>query len=721
MTETLFPAKWVGFKSGVEAPMVRKQFVASDFTKAFIEICGLGNFYLYINGKRVSNDLFVPAQSNYGEREISSFLYPINDTMTSRIYYLKYDITHLLAEGENTVGIMLGNGWYNQNRRTCEGNMSFGDLKLIFRITLYNENDEKTYVVSDNSLKWNESFILENSLHFGEKQDLNLCDDSWKTTGFDDGKWKNCTKTEAPNAIFEEQTFPADKVIRTLTPALVFSDKNRKVYDMGENITGWVKLKLLGEKGEIVTVNYSEEIDGTALDFESAGGKEQIQKNEYICNGEEITVHPMFVYHGFRYCEIIGKGEAVLCEVVHTPLEKTSHFECDNELLNWIFEAYVRTQLDNIHMSVPLDCPHRERLGYTGDGQITAASVMSVFDARAFYKKWIKDILDCQDINNGHIQHTAPFNGGGGGPGGWGCAVVVVPYMYYKYYGDKSVLEQTYPAMEKWIGYMQSRSKDFLVTHEEKGGWCLGEWSTVGEVKIPPEYVNTYYLIKSLQKMEEICSVLNIEFKYCELLENGISAVSKNFYNSNTNSFVDSIQGADAFATDIGLGNADLMKNLALKYGSADCIETGIFGTEVVVRILFEKGYADEALEFLTADGEFSFANMKRHDATTFWEWMEGKYSHNHPMFGGFIASLFEYLAGIKVFFTGEIKIAPCCQSKLNSFCISRQTLKGTVEVKYRFNGNRKQFEITVPKGVEIFEFDGTAYRLTEGKNIFEF
>ncbi len=720
MNKKLFPAKWVEFGNSAEAPIVRKEFEAENFNKAQIEICGLGNFYLYINGKKASDDLFVPAQSNYGSRDTSSFLYPINDTLTNRIYYLKYDITDLVHNGNNTVGIKLGNGWYNQQDKYVEGRMSFGDLKLIFRIKLYNDKNEECVIVSDKSLKWSNSYILKNNLYSGEKQDLTLFDNSWLFNGYDDSLWGNCTEIKAPDAILEEQTFPADKIIRITEPKLIFSDSNRKVYDMGENVTGWVKLKLTGKKGDVVKARYSEEINGTELVFESAGGEEFIQTDEYICNGEETTAHPLFVYHGFRYCEVTGKAEAVLCEVVHTPLEKTAHFECDNELLNWIFDTYVRTQLDNVHMSVPLDCPHRERLGYTGDGQITAASVMSVFNAKAFYKKWIKDILDCQDIYSGHIQHTAPFNGGGGGPGGWGCAVVIVPYMYYKYYGDKSVLEETYPAMEKWIGYMQSRSEDFLVTHEEKDGWCLGEWSTVGEVKIPPEYVNTCYLVNSLQKMKEICSLINTQFKFEDLMRGSINAIVKNYYDEKDCSFANALQAADAFALDIGLGNEKTAENLCEKYGNTDCITTGIFGTEILIRMLFEKGYADAALSYLTANGEYSFANMKRNGATTFWEWMNGEWSHNHPMFGGFIASLFQYLAGIKQSFTGEIEIAPCVQNTINSFCISRKTLRGVIKVDYCFDGNEKIFKVNVPKGVEIFRYNGKAYTLTEGENIFK-
>lgn len=684
-------AEWITF-DGAEAPMVRKKFECRDVEKAVVEICGLGNFFLYVNGKSVSDDLFVPAQTNYEPRDTSKFLYPIHDTMSYRIYYMEYDISDLICRGENVIAVLLGNGWYNQAKRDIEGKASFGKPKLIYRIVLTDKAGNTSYVLSDTTAKWENSFILENNLFFGELQDLNQYDAAWNTLDFDDGGWKNALKAPTTASPLQKQTFPADKLIRTIKPKLILEDGNRKIYDVGENVTGWLQIKLTGNKNETVTALYSEKLNENNILVPEHKG--QHQKDTFVCDGTEKIVHPLFVFHAFRYCEIVGNAEPVICDVVHTPLKLTASFKSDNEMLNYLYDVYIRTQLDNIHMSVPLDCPHRERLGYTGDGQITAASAMSIFDARAFYKKWIKDILDCQDINNGHIQHTAPFNGGGGGPGGWGCAVVVVPYMYYKYYCDKSVLEETYPAMEKWVSYMMSRSENHLVVREEEGGWCLGDWASPVREELPPEpYVNTYYFVKSLMYMKEICGVLQIPFTYDDVIEDCKAAVRDTYFDRENNSFCKSLQGADAFAIDLGIADEKVLDNMVKRYETLGCLDTGIFGTEVLLRVLFETEHADLALRLLTSTKGGVYSDMYKNGATTLYEHSFGNGSHNHPMFGSYIAMLFENLAGIKQDFAGNVSICPCKQSVVGEFEISRETPKGKVTVVYK-NG---EFEISAP------------------------
>lgn len=704
---SLSKAQWITF-DGAEAPVVRKAFEAYDVKKAVIEICGLGNFYLFVNGKRVSDDLFVPAQTNYEPRSTADFLYPIHDTMSCRIYYMEYDVTDLIRTGKNIMSVLIGNGWYNQIDRDIEGKMSFGTPKLIYRICLTDKDGNTSNILSDTTAKWENSFILKNNLFFGEAWDLNLFDPNIHTLSFDDSGWRYAKKAPPSASPLQKQTFPADRVIRTAEPKLIFEDNERKIYDVGENITGWMQVRLSGKKNEAVSVVYSEKIiEDNRLAPDDGGG--QLQKDTFICDGSVQIVHPFFVFHAFRYCEIIGNAEALICDVIHTPLEITADFKSDNQFLNWLYNVYIRTQTDNVHMSVPLDCPHRERLGYTGDGQITAASAMSVFDGREFYKKWIRDIMDCQDINSGHIQHSAPFNGGGGGPGGWGCAIVTVPYMHYKNYGDKSVLKESYPAMEKWVAYMLSKSENNLVVREEEGGWCLGDWSSADTENLPPEpFVNTYYLVKSLMRMEEICAALKIPFEYRGVVKDCKEAILNAYFDEEKHSFCDSRQGADAFAVDIGLGDEITVQNMVRRYEELGYLDTGIFATEVLLRALFETDHADTALRLLTSTKGGIYSDMKKQNATTLWEHRLGYGSQNHPMFGSYAAMLFENLAGIKLTCTGEIFIQPCRQSIVKNFEISRQTPKGRITVIYKNNS----FEIHAPDEIKEYSYDGKTYRI---------
>mgnify|MGYP000868787944 CR=1 FL=1 len=244
-------AKWV--RAGdCEAPYIRKTFEAKDFTEATINICGLGFFQLYINGKRVSDDVLVPAWTDYEERGRRRLLYPINDTFTHRIYYLSYDITPYLAEGKNSIGVLLGNGWYNQNKRNVEGDLWYGKPKLIFNIILKTKSGEK-YIVSDETLKWTQSHVTENNIYFGETHDLSLKLPGFSLAAFNDSSWKAVSIVEDTPSVMELQPCPADKKIRALKPTIVRKLNDSVIYDCGENTVGWVRLQYHGKDGGSVT------------------------------------------------------------------------------------------------------------------------------------------------------------------------------------------------------------------------------------------------------------------------------------------------------------------------------------------------------------------------------------------------------------------------------------------------------------------------------------
>ena len=204
---------------------------------------------------------------------------------------------------------------------------------------------------------------------------------------------------------------------------------------------------------------------------------------------------------------------------------------------------------------------------------------MCIFDSKEFYRKWIRDVLDCQNVSTGRIEHSAPFYGGGGGNGGWGCAVVVVPYNYYKYYFDKDILWESYPYMEKWAEYMFTQTEDGLAIYEEKGAkvlpdyWNLGDWCTPDKVEIPQGFVNTYYLIKALLYMKEIAVVINKSFAYDRKISELKNAMVREYFDAGTHTFCNSVQGADAFALDIGLGDEKTEQGLLAKYSAMNEFE----------------------------------------------------------------------------------------------------------------------------------------------------
>ena len=686
---------WIQGDDCCEAPQFRRIFQAGKGARALISICGLGFFELYLNGKRVSEDRFVPAWSNYEERDLSTLLYPIHDTFTKyRTYYREYDLTGYLKEGENVLGILLGNGWYHQNQRNVEGKLDYGFPKLAFELTLTEENGEIKKIESDETVKWTESEITANNIFYGETVDLRRRQEGWKEAGFDDSAWKTAVKTAAPKTEFFLQDCPPDKIIRTLHPTLVLQEKDRAIYDAGENISGVVSLHLLGEEGELVEVFHSEELNcgKTALDFTSCGGENQIQKDSYFCSGQEETVFPRFCWHGFRYFEVRGKARPEAVLVIHTDVEVISEFECSDPVLNWLYKAYVRTQLDNIHCSVPSDCPHRERLGYGGDGQLCAKAAMLCLDGRTVYPKWLRDIVDCQDKKNGHVQHTSPFYGGGGGPGGWGSCIFVVPQLYYEIYGKDELLSHYYPNMRLWLSYMHSRSENGLIVREEKDGWCLGDWCVPGGVKIPEAFVNTYYYIKGLRTViaagERISATQQGDLEILRSrLQESEEALCRTYFDPMTGSFCEGVNGADAFAVDLGLGDERTLKGLVKKYSEHIAFDTGIFGTALLIEVLFERGEGELAYRLLTEKTETSFVRMMEAGATTLWEYWDGQESHNHPMFGGLLHTFFTYLLGIRqepgtVGYT-QVKIDPVAIPGLNWVKGSLKTVAGKISVSY--------------------------------------
>lgn len=724
-------AKWIACGKDCECPLIKKTFFLNAPKSASIDITGLGYFELHINGNRISNDYLVPALSDYQPRDFSKLNYPIFDTLSHRIYYLHYNITQYICSGENTIEILLGNGWYRQNERHGEGVLSFGDqLKAIFAASFVNDDGSIQVVQSDGSETYTPSFITYSNLYIGEIQDARKTDNEEMR--------QSVTVLPSPDAKLALQKCPPDRIIRTLQPKLINTFGDIKVYDIGENISGWVRIRAKGNSGDKITLRFAENLDESGmLDFLSTGGnhicasgKNQIQTDTFICNGEEGLFEPKFIFHTFRYFEVTGNTLDLTAVVLHSDVAVTSSFDSSSEALNWLYSAFIRTQLDNMHGGVPSDCPHRERLGYTGDGQVISNSAMLLLDSKTFYEKWIDDILDCQDVTGGHIQHTAPFMGGGGGPCGWGSAIVVVPYHYYANFGDYDLLNKCYPNMKLWINYIKAHSVDYLVTTEEKDGWCLGDWAALDKMTIPEPFVNTCYFIKSLKMLAEIAAILenpNDAKEYNDYIEQAKKSLTEHYFNYETGSYCDGAQGADAFALDIDLSNdSRTVINLSKKYKELGYFDTGFLGTDILTEVLFRYGCKDVAYDLLTTPKKGGFLWMKEHGATTIWEYFSGIHSHCHPMFGAPTQYLFHYLLGIRqtkssVAFQ-SIEISPVIPANLNFSSGKIHTTHGEIAVSWIKDGDNVNLSAYIPEQINaVFLYNGSKTVLNSGENKISF
>ena len=716
----LHPAKWICADESVSSPLFYKFFHAGKALSATLSITGLGFFEACINDAPVTQDRFVPVFSDYGPRDLSAFTYPLADHTAHRIYYCQYDVTSLIAQGENTLIVQLGNGYYRQKERICEGPTDFGDtLQTIFHLVITDETGTH-HIVSDGSEVCKGSEIFYSNLFIGEVTDPRFARRQ---------KLQPVRLAPEPAAELCLQTCPADRVIRTIQPTLLHRCQDRAVYDAGENISGVVRIHSNASGGARIALRYAENIRSDfTLDFTSTGstyvcrsGRRQIMEDLFITDGTERFYEPKFTWHAFRYFEVEGPADEVEVMVIHSDTPVTSSFASSSEGLNFLYETYLRTQTNNMHAGVPFDCPHRERLGYTGDGQVCAPAAMILLDSEAFYRKWIQDILDCQDPVTGHVQHTAPLMGGGGGPGGWGCAIVTVPWAFYQRFGDETLLQKCFSPMQRWIDYLLMHSEDGLVVREEEKGWCLGDWCTLEPTELPIAFVNTCYLLKCLQIMQQIAAILhdnNAAERYAQQYTETAAVVCRHF--EDDGKWCGSIQGAQVWALWAGLGDARTAAALAERYNALGHFDTGFLGTDILMEVLLAHGYADTAFALLESEAPGSFLYMKKNGATTLWERWTGEESHDHPMFGACVRQLFSGFLGIRTspITPSKILVAPQVPQKLQWAEGSLAVQSGNITVRWEQTDDTIEFCIQVPENTAVqFEFSTTTATLEAGEH----
>lgn len=685
-SEVFKSAQWVAPDNGCDCPYMRDVIEIDDEVScASINICGLGFFELYINGARVSGDMFTPVTSDYCERKFSLGTAPFVEQLRHRVYYVKYDIGGYLHTGRNSICIALAPGWFGQSDWSdSDFKARYGETRLAYALTVHAQDSSEHTFVSGPQLKWVQGPITEYDLFFGESQNMALSREGWMEADYDDSDWNACRILPDLDTPYQEQDCPADAVMRHIRPRLVNKNGGKAIYDIGENISGTPVLIAHGKSGDVVNMRMAEEMKNGALDENYVHG----QCERFILDGNERMLRARFTWFGFRYFEVTGPADGVDCMVIHTNVAVTSEFDSDNESLNWLYDAFIRTQLCNMHAGIPSDCPHLERRGYTGDGQLVCQSAMLTLDAQTFYRKWMRDIEDCQDDASGHVQYTAPYTRCGGGPGGWGCAIVHVPYCYYLQYGDEEPMRRMLPRMLKYFEYLESHSENKLIVRDNPGQWCLGDWCAPEPMAIPEPFVNNYFYIKSMREVIAICDVIGVH-DYDDMLqkriEERIDAINHNYFDPNTGDYAGNVQGANAFAVDLALGDARTFENMVKHYDSTGEFDTGIFGTDIVPRVLFERGYAQTAFNLLASEREVSFDHMRARGATTLWEeWpVKSERSHSHPMFGGPVRYLFEYLLGIGHAAPGweKVEIKPQPVIGLNYIAGSIMTPRGRIKV----------------------------------------
>ncbi|MGC9013990.1 MAG: family 78 glycoside hydrolase catalytic domain [Thermoproteota archaeon] len=681
------------------SPILHKTFYITKPVKfATVYICGLGYYELRLNGKKVGDHVLDPAFTRYDKRCL----------------YATYDITSYLKQGKNAIGIMLGNGFYNQHARDAWNfeKAPWRDYpKLLMHMRIEYSDGSIQTVVSDDSWRASIGPILRDGIRNGEYYDARLEEKGWDTPEFDDEKWAPVKVVSPQKGKLYSQMIPPIKVIETIKPIKITSPVSGVyVFDFGQNFAGWVKLKVRGPRGTKITLRYGERLadDGTVSQTKIASLTYQgpFQTDTYILKGEGTEIwEPHFTYHGFRYVEVRGfPGQPtldnLLGQVVHTAFESAGHFECSNELLNAIQRLTLWSYRSNF-LSIPTDCPHREKNGWTGDAHLAAEQAMYNWDNVASYEKWMNDFKDAQK-ENGELPGIIPTSGWGYGIGpAWDSAYILIPWYLYLYYADIEVLRQHYEGMKKYIDYLSNRAKDYIIDYG------LGDW-VPAKTETPNTLTSTAYFFVDAKILSNVAQLLNNQEdaqKYTSLAENIRKAFNRHFYRGNgiyANGSITALSCA-LYQGLVEEKERDLViQRLIEKLDQENWkLDVGILGAKYLFHALTENGRVDVAYKVAIQTEAPSYGNWVKRGATTLWEDWYGNNSLNHIMFGDISAWFYKALAGISPDPSQpgfkHIIIHPRLVNDLKFVNAWHKSMYGLIKVQWLTENNNFHLDITIP------------------------
>lgn len=714
-------AKWIGASwqddngpvDDNAAPMFRKEFkVDGDLVCAKAFVSAPGWFEMTLNGEKVGDDFFAPGLTDYTPRPklLTNPRIPLDPAVTSyRTLYLAYDITGMLDKGDNAVSMLLGNGYFHEgcfNNYTIE---NYGYPRFILQMKLEYADGRTEYVCSDESWKEAHSPLVFNNLYRGEVYDANLENPAWYTAGFDDSAFSNAVLKEAPQGRLTANMGPTDKVMETLKPVSLerLEDGSWKA-DFGKVISGWVRFEGADvRKGDTVRVKLLSEYPSDRCD--------------YICAADgKLTTNPKFTWFVFREAIIQGISELeasqIVAQAVNTNVRPNSTFNCSNDLFCQIEKIWRQSQLDNMHAGVATDCPHRERLPYTGDGQIAMPMVLANFDVASFYNKWIGDVKASQNPETGYVPNGAPWEPCCGGGPAWGAAICVMPWEFYNRYGDRELLESCLQPMKDFVAYYDTWTIEDGTTAFHKATpagdqfywYNLGDWSPAYELP-KDELVHTFFHWLCADLTSKTCKVLGDEAgasEYAAKADRIREAFNNVFYNPQTKSYGD--YGSNVYALYMGVPQErledvrnTLREELMVKYNGH--VNVGFVAHRFIYETLALNGMNDVAWTLLNQKDFPSFGWWLEQGATTTWEAWNGEYSRNHPMFGGGLVWFYKMLAGVQTDPAEpgykHIIIRPIPVKELENAEYTTETPYGTLVSSVSVKGDKVSMSGRIPYG----------------------
>jgi alpha-L-rhamnosidase len=609
---------------------LRKDFTLSKkIVRARAYVTAHGLYELHLNGNKVGNELFTPGWTTYKKR----------------LQYQVYDITNLLNSGKNTMGALLGDGWYKGDIGWESQSGYYGrKIGLLCQLIIEYTDGTKDIIITDKTWKGStDGAITLNSIYNGENYNALKEIVGWDKSGYNDKNWKNVqVVNKQPDNLVATESVPV-KIIQELRPVKIWKTPNGTlVADMGQNMVGWVKLKVQGKAGEVVILKYAEVLDKHG-EFYTENLRSAEATTKYTLKGKGIEIYePTFTFMGFRYVSIEGfpgelKPENLTGIVIHSDLKRSGTFECSNTLINQLQKNIQWGQKGNF-LDIPTDCPQRdERMGWTGDAQAFVRTAAYNMDVAAFFSKWLKDVEAEQD-NRGAIPFVIPnVLGEVKASAGWADVVTIAPWTMYQVYGDKGLLERQYPSMKKYVDYVRTAAGDDYIW---KGGSVFGDWlfykPGLGQFTVSDGHTNQdliatafyAYSTKILMLAAKELGKENDVTEYSAVFEKVKKAFNDNYVTPSGRISSDS-QTSYVLALMFDLLSEE-QKPKAIEYlvenikGRKDHLSTGFLGTPYICHVLSENGKTDVAYDLLFQEKFPSWLYPVKMGATTIWERWDG-------------------------------------------------------------------------------------------------
>ena len=693
--------EWKGQWIGGDGLLRKEINVAEKVVRARAYVTALGYYELRINGEKVGNNVLDPAWTTYEKR----------------VLYTTYDVTPCFQRGANALGVMLGGGWATLHIN-AELPGVYKSPALLLQISLELEGGKQLTLVSDASWKTSRGPVVSDSVYHGEVYDARLELPGWDRPGFDASAWSTAKVREGTKGAVSAQMMPPIQVVDSMVPVSLSNPQpGVYVYDLGQNFSGWAKLRVNGPAGAAVQMRFSELLYPSGM-INRETIRDAKSRDIYILRGSGTEVYePRFTYHGFRYVEVTGYPgapslDSLRGKVVNTAVEPTGSFVASNPLLNQIQKIIRWGQSTNLH-SVPTDCDQRnERQGWMGDAQVTAEEAMLNFDMAAFYTNFLRDIRDVQG-EDGTITDTVPHKyGSRPADPAWGTAYPLIAWYMYQQYGDRRILEEHYEGLKKYVEFLRSRAPDNILRYSYYGDWVAIE-------QTPGEYVSAayyYWDVQLLSKVAEILGKSSDAQAYAQLAEQIKEAFNRTFLNPATGLYANGTQTAQTMALYLGLVPkeqagpvaSNLYKDIVYKHDTH--VTTGFIGVKYLLPLLTRIGYPDIAYDLATQTTYPSWGFMIAQGATTLWEIWQQKVgpsmnSQNHPMLGSVGAWFYQALAGINVDADGagyrRIVIQPQIVRDLTSAGATVETVRGIVSCTWTHTAGKITLDVTVPVNSE--------------------